>query len=52
MSERFTEDDYQLRWPRTLFVEEAAHLLSHRNTGLLHVQVTDSVTQPEWLVWP
>ncbi|MBY6348907.1 GlxA family transcriptional regulator [Rhodococcoides corynebacterioides] len=20
--------------------------------GLLHVQVTDSVTQPEWLVWP
>ncbi|MBY6352027.1 hypothetical protein [Rhodococcoides corynebacterioides] len=33
MNERLTEDDYQLRWPRTLFVEEAAHLLSHRNTS-------------------
>ncbi len=32
MGSRFDDADYQLRWPRSVFVAEAARLLNHRDT--------------------
>lgn len=36
MDSRFRDADYQLRWPRSLFVEEAAHLLNDRGRREWH----------------